>query len=211
MFKDIIIKINDKNLGPYKTCLHANDFAYKFSDFVIFSEDDSIFCNDTLNYYDFFKNSNLIDNEEIIGITSYSCFFHKKDLSSDIDINSIKNRIISNNDLNSVIKVKSIPNKQWGMFKKGWNKVRCIRENGGTDYETLLHVIENNYHFIYSIVPRTNDIGLFHKLGCTTLYYKKKIPIDTIKFITSDDFDINFSDYNLKNIDWNKYVEDYTF
>ena len=50
---------------------------------------------------------------------------------------------------------------------------------------------------IYSYIPRTNDLGLYHELGCTTLYYNGCPPNDTIKYLTTDDFDINTCEYEL--------------
>ena len=51
-------------------------------------------------------------------------------------------------------------------------------------------VNKRSLYFLYSIVPRSNDIGLFNELGCTTLYYDGEINLTTIKYLTSDDFDM---------------------
>ena len=213
LFKNIIIKINNKNLGPYLTCFHANNFAFNYSDFVIFSEDDSIFCNDSLSYFDFFRKSNLINNTDIIGVTTCSPFFYHKNISTcnkSINNNDLIDNIIKDNDHISVMKFKRTPNKQWGMFKMGWDKIKHIRENGGTDFDTYKYIDKNNLYFIYSVIPRTNDIGFYHNLGCTTLYYKKKmLTVPTIKFLTSDLFNIKTDNYILKDINWNEYSNKY--
>lgn len=57
------------------------------------------------------------------------------------------------------------------------------------DTRTDLFMKNNNLFSYFSVIPRTNDndIGLFHPLGCTTLYYNNEPTLQTIKFITSDD------------------------
>ena len=88
------------------------------------------------------------------------------------------------------------------MFRK---KIKYFRTNDyiksdrakcfASDTATGIFVKENNYFFYHSIVPRTNDIGLFNELGCTTIYFNGTVPIYTIKYITSD----TFTDVTMQN------------
>jgi hypothetical protein len=227
IYKSITIKISDKNLGPYKCCFETINTGFSISDNVIFSEDDILFCNDTINYFiSYFKNNikNIdINDEKCIGITSSSLYFgYNQKNSFQINknqiipndnlinkINDIKQDINNDNLLNICHKINWSPNKQFGLLKHNWEKILFFRTDEyllnkelntkAPDYATALFVKENNYYFIYSYIPRSNDIGLYNELGCTTLYYNDIPSPDTIKFITSDDFVISNNDYILSD------------
>ena len=53
------------------------------------------------------------------------------------NIDEIKSLLIENNILTAIQKVKWAPNKQMGLFKKGWNKIRKFRDlkNNNSIYE----------------------------------------------------------------------------
>lgn len=231
-FKNIIVHITKKNEGPYLACFNCIEKAFTICDFVVFGEDDILFSKDALVYYYAYYKSIIPNNDDkCIGITTSSINFGylKKEL---FEINNGK--IVMNNDLQNKFNdakdiieskkllycyqyVKWAPNKQFGLFQKNWNKIKYYRSDeflkinktDAPDAVTGYFVNKNNYYFIYSYIPRSNDIGLYHDLGCTTLYYKGIASPDTIKYITSDDFehptDINiiYDQFKLLNEDDN--------
>ena len=120
------------------------------------------------------------------------------------------------NYLNYIQKIKWSPNKQFGIFKENWDKFKFFRNNNYGSYNiyrehapdtaTGFFVRDNNYYFIYSYIPRCNDIGLFNQYGWTQLHYDKNqnIPISTIKYLTSNNFIykdliLNLEFYNGEN------------
>lgn len=220
LYKSITIYIPENNLGPYIGCYTCIEYAFKISPFIIFSEDDALFCKDSLKYYFEYMNGNILDEDNCLGITGYSNYFYFNSnksfniVNDNIEINNInlinkinivKNNIIDNNLLNKIIKINWAPNKQFGLFKNKWDKIKYFRTNEYLniktnlvpDYATGLFTKENNFYFYYSVIPRTNDIGLMHELGCTTLYYNGKLNFSTIKFLTSDDFNIINNNYDI--------------
>jgi hypothetical protein len=213
MYNSITIYIPQKNVGPYIGCCMCVDIAFQMNNFIIFSEDDSIFCMDSIRYYNQYREG-IIPNTDpkCLGITSQSNHFYCNSIDVFNNVNNtvnvkisyneqvehIKQNVLSNELLNKIETVNWAPNKQFGMFKHNWNKIRYFRtvdylntdkaKVSAADAETGFFVKENNYYFYNSIVPRTNDIGLFNELGCTTLFFSGTVPIYTIKYITSDTF-----------------------
>lgn len=213
MYYSITILIPPKNVGPYVGCCMCVDAALKMNNFMIFSEDDSIFCKDSIRYYNHYREGIIPNNDEkCLGITSQSNHFYCNNISAfnnvnnivqinssyHEQINSIKQNVLYKELVNKIEKVSWAPNKQFGMFRHNWEKIKYFRTNAylntataqhsAPDSETGVFVKNNNYYFYHSIVPRTNDIGLFNALGCTTLYFNGTVPISTIKYITSDTF-----------------------
>ena len=203
---------------------------------MIFSEDDAIFCKDSIQYYKKYMEGQIPnDNIQCLGISSQSNHFYCNDLNTfsnvnnSIEVNSsyidkynkIKLDIIDSKLLNKYEKVYWAPNKQFGMFKDNWEKIKYFRtcdynnniksRTVAPDTATGEFVKENNYYFYYSIVPRTNDIGLFNELGCTTLYFNGQAPIETIKYITSDNLnddicnDVIYNDVICNDVIYNNY------
>jgi hypothetical protein len=100
--------------------------------------------------------------------------------------------------INKITKSPNFSNKQFGIFKKKWDIIKNFRTKEyldkygiGSDYATTLFTANNGYYSYYAIIPRTTDIGLFHKLGCTTLHWKKEVPLDTVKILTFDDYNVD--------------------
>lgn len=222
-FQEIIIHVNENNLGPYITCGDAIDFCFKKFDYVIFSEDDATFCKDSIKLYNIFRDMNNVP-ENCLGITASSNFFSTNNKNIEYvkknfieKINEIKNNVINENLVNKIYIDYFAPNKQFGLFKNKWEKIRYFRTNDyiklnlliKSDSATGEFVKNNNMYFYNSVIPRTNDIGLFHELGCTTLYYNEEAPLNTIKYITSNDFlnitNIDILDSNLINHLYEKY------
>ena len=164
-----------------------------------------------------------IPHEDIcIGITASSNYFYSnKDIYEEKQnqiiikkeftdiINSYKQQIINNNCLNMIYKLYWAPNKQMGLFKNGWDKIKyyrspeCLKTDMcktiAPDHLTGKIVQNNKWYFYASIVPRSNDIGLFNELGCTTLYYTQKVNLSTIKYLTTDDFIDNTDNFIIIN------------
>jgi hypothetical protein len=190
-FEDVIIYINDCNLGPYLTCCKAIDFCFETFDFVVFSEDDAIFCKDSISYFNNYRDGKIPNPENCLGISSESIQFGEDcKESSSFCINAEKNNVIQNKLINKVQKIQCMPSKQFGLFQNKWEKVRQHRlVSDGYAHE---YIKKSTDLFMYfSIIPRTNDIGLTHPLGCTTLYWDRELPKSTIKYLTSDDFYYN--------------------
>ena len=202
-YLEITIIVADKNLGPYICCGKGIDFCFSKYDYVIFSEDDALFMKDSIKFYNSYRDNIIPNPEDCISISAFSPFFitNNKDLEyvktkycNQIDL--IKNDVLKDNLFNKTCKINLISNKQFGIFKNKWEKIRHFRTSYhmnlklpyAPDRQTTNYVIENKLFSYFSIIPRTNDIGLFHELGCTTLYYKKDHELRTIKFLTSDDF-----------------------
>ena len=128
-------------------------------------------------------------------------------------VNDMKTLVKNNNLLNVIEKLKTAPNKQMGFFKEGWDKIKIFRDTKNNSHlysrrgayknvpwpdVATMEYIKNSpdYYFIFSFVPRSNDIGLYNELGCIQLYTEKgSHGFCTIKYLTSDDFETSNSLY----------------
>jgi hypothetical protein len=224
-YKNIRIEYNKQNQGPYLTCFYAIELGYTYNDFVIFSEDDIIFCKDTINYYNNYRDKKITYDENCIGISSSSFYFYPSNNNIFEDkgtnkifdtytniVNDIKDLVNNNNLLNTIEHVKTAPNKQMGLFKEGWDKIKNFRDTKNHSYlynrksiykkyvpdvATSVFVKNSQYYFIFSFVPRSNDIGLYNELGCTQLYTDYDHGYSTTKFLTSNDFEQNSNLYQI--------------
>lgn len=214
-FKSIELKINSQPRGPYTTCYDAIEYGFQGHAFVVFSEDDIAFAKDSLNYYSAYRDGRMPLGEGCIGVTADSQqFFPRSDVYSSKsiaisvgdkwkdEVNIMRKRAREHELYNKVLRAGWAPNKQMGMFKPGWDRIKHLRADGGTaekapDTLTGEFVRDNSLHFLYSVIPRCNDIGLFNEQGCTTLYYNATPNLSTIHYLTSDNFEENCEEYEL--------------
>ena len=215
LYKSVRIIVSETNLGPYIACFRAIEYAFTYNEFVVFSEDDITFCKDSLTFYKSYRDRSIDYDDDCIGVTANSLRFYPghniyTEKSGTIivspeyqdKVNDMRSMAINNN-LSSVIeKVKWAPNKQMGLFAVGWDRIKKFRRDGiqGSngevpDVATGKYVKESPYYFIYSFIPRSNDIGLFHKFGCSTMYYDGDPGYSTIKYLTSDDLECHDNSY----------------
>lgn len=209
------------------TCFNAIEFAFSYNDFVVFTEDDIIFCKDTLNYYNNYRDKKINYDENCIGITSSSLNFYPTNNNIFKNINSCEikddyqdkiNKIIKfvndNNLLNVIEHISMAPNKQMGLFKDGWDKIKKFRDTKNHSYlysrkgeykkyvpdvAISVYIKNSPYYFIFSFVPRSNDIGLYNELGCTQIYTTEHHGYVTTKYLTSDNFEPNHSLYKTND------------
>lgn len=159
-------------------------------------------------------------------ITSSSHYFYPttNNIFEDINNNIIKNNykekideiinfVNDNNLLNVIEHVATAPNKQMGMFKNGWDKIKMFRDkkhsylyNRKSEYKkyvpdvaTSVFIKKSPYYFIFSFVPRSNDIGLYNELGCTYIYAPNQFNSSTTKYLTSDNFEKKTNIYQTKS------------
>lgn len=211
-YKSITIKKSKKALGPYLACYYAMQEAFKKNQFVIFSEDDIVFCEDSLILYNHYRDNKIATTKDCLGITSTSLHFYpEKNIFSSKSVNiaveekymkavnAIREKVVQNKLEKALMKMYWAPNKQMGMFESEWNKIKHLRKKHdhekfpdiAPDQVTGHYVSESNWYFVAPIVPRSNDVGLFNELGCTSMYFDGEINLSTIKYLTSNDFQID--------------------
>jgi hypothetical protein len=188
-YKEILIFINETNKGPYITCCDGMEYCFARYDFVIFSEDDNIFCKDSIKYFNQYRDGVIPNPDDCLGISSASINFGSDRPSYDLEKD--KKHVIESCLLNKIQKINQMSNKQFGMFKNKWDKMSAYRRVSDEEANKYLRTT-NSFFMYFSVVPRTSDIGLFHQLGCTTLYWTGFVSKNTIKSITSDDFEDTF-------------------
>jgi len=85
-YNQIIIFINQNNLGPYICCGNGIDYCFENYDYVIFTEDDAIFTKDAIKFYNAYRDNLIPNPEECISISAFSPLF----ITNNEDLNYVK-------------------------------------------------------------------------------------------------------------------------
>lgn len=201
----LILHTSEVNKGPYLCCHGAVEMGFTIDDFVIFTEDDIVLCRDSLEMYESFREGKIETPGNVLGVTAQSQRYGKT-TSSPIEVTA-KAQIIKAAATNArrLELHHWAPNKQFGMFKTGWDRISFIRKGDfaaspgfadrsyskfGADRATGHYCQENRLSFLFSFVPRIQDIGFYHINGVTTRCQGTQGKTsNTIKSITTDDLD----------------------
>lgn len=197
----------DTNKGPYLCCHDAVEMGFTIDDFVIFTEDDIVFCQDSLELYESFREGEIGCHGTAVGVTAQSQRYGMT-RSAPLDEKTKAQTVKA-----AAIRARRLelhhwaPNKQFGMFKTGWDRISFIRKGDfaaspgfagksyskfGADRATGHYCQENRLAFLFSFVPRIQDIGFYHVNGVTTRCQGTQGKTsNTIKSITTDDLSVS--------------------
>lgn len=210
---DLKIEIfqNDFNKGTSGTCYEAISYCFDNGfDYVLFSEDDTIFSKDSLEFFNYFIVNNFFIEDNLWAIQGESKFFDSK--SHQLDSNKFKkltSQIIENNLINKFSTIPWVPSTQFLINKKIWKQYGHIRGQvkGARDFGIACK--ENNGYSIFPIVPRVKDIGMLSENGYSRYFKGENVLDKKSTFFTSDDFadKINFSNFNKATAEEIKQIE----
>lgn len=193
----------DSNKGPYLCCHDAVEMGFTLDDFVIFTEDDIVFCRDSLELYESYRYGEIECEGTVVGVTTQSQRYGMTS-SAPVDERTKAQTITA-----AGIRARRLerhywaPNKQFALFKSEWDRISFIRKRDfsahpevkdksysrfGADRATGHYCQENRLSFLFSFVPRIQDIGFYHVNGVTTRCQGTQGKTsNTIKSITTDD------------------------
>lgn len=196
---NIKIVVNQKNEGTSKTCFkgisHCFDHDY---DFVLFTEDDTIFSKDSLIFFNFFIENNFFDNDKLWSIQGESKFFDSKGKEINNGLMPIlKDKIQQNNLIDKWSKISWVPSTQFLISRKIWKKYGEIRgdKKGARKFGEACK--KTGGYSIYPIIPRVKDIGMTLKDGYSTYYKGENILDKKTTYLTSSDFPTKSSKLNF--------------
>jgi hypothetical protein len=193
----------DSNKGPYLCCHDAVEMGFTLDDFVIFTEDDIVFCRDSLELYESFRDGEIEYGGTVVGVTAQSQRYGMTGSSTANEQSKTQTAKAAETRARRLEQHIWAPNKQFGLFKTGWDRISFIRNGDfsahpgfmdksysrfGADRATGHYCQENRLSFLFSFVPRIQDIGFYHVNGVTTRCQGTRGKTsNTIKSITTDD------------------------
>jgi hypothetical protein len=173
-FRSITLRRNEINLGTCKTCEVALDYAFQDHDFVIFTEDDTIFSTDALEWFLTMGASSEFLNEDVWAIAGESIFFDGRELTPDAKIVADATKYAIDYELgDKYIFFNFVPSTCFATSGRKWMNFSVTRgqPNGDVDLCTRCRVEEKRC--IFPIVPRVKDIGMLHPDGYSVLIHTK--------------------------------------
>lgn len=165
-FGDVIIHRTDENLGPYATCERAIDFALGFSDFVVFSEDDTLFARDALTWFKRMYESGFLERAENWAIAGESIYFDARDKEpSPEDIERAMAVCIERDYYHQFVPFDFIPSTCFATTRAKWKFFGNERGQPLGDTAVARLCAQQRKCCIFPVVPRVKDIGMLHADG----------------------------------------------
>lgn len=197
-FRSVDFKANHSNLGCYKTCQIAIDYAFESHSHVIFSEDDAVFAEDALVWFKGMFQSEAIKDSRCVAIAAESPYFNadEKDVPRDLRLDIIVG--INKTDVGArFLPFNWVPSTVFGVNRDQWARIRDIRGLVNGDVVLCEHCREQDLHCLFPIVPRAKDVGMLHGNGYSVgIHGENNVPPKNV-FVTSDDLVQTDVEYKL--------------
>jgi hypothetical protein len=169
--------LNEPSQNLYIDRHKAIDYCYKFSDNVIYVEDDIIMSKQFVNYFLYFIRHQLvgIEDEKNQFVAGESIFFDSKNkLVSEEFVNKMKN-IIAINELHKYyINIDFTPSSCLLFNIKIWEQIKK-NSQGSLGMDFLNNFCkDNNYKTASPVVALCQDIGMLHDMGYSVRIHGKE-------------------------------------
>lgn len=165
-FRSITLQRNQVNLGAYKTCEVSIDGGFEKHDFVIFSEDDTVFAPDALDWFMAMATSPIFLDDSVWAIAGESFIFDAR-------------RAVPDERLVEAAKLYAITNRLWDKFTLfDWIPSTCFATSrqkwrqfsetrGATNGDSALgrRCRDEGKKCLYPVVARVKDTGMLHPDG----------------------------------------------
>jgi hypothetical protein len=164
-FLEIQVLSNERNLGPYKTCQIALDYAFESADFAIFAEDDTIFSSDAMYWFDF-CHSNLLGHDSVWAIAGESIFFDSRTSTATAEQVGRLRRIADSQGLvNKYTAMDWVAPTCFAMTREAWITFGPIRGQTCGDIALNEFFKKHELRCVFPVMPRVKDIGMLHPDG----------------------------------------------
>jgi hypothetical protein len=165
-FQQIVTKINDQNLGTCKTCEVALDFAFGSHDFVIFTEDDTIFAPDALQWFLRAASTPEFAQSKAWAIAGESIFFNSQARTvSKSFADSARRAAVCGGWARNYLEFSFVPSTCFATTQANWRKFGPTRGQPLGDVDLNALCVTEGKTCVFPIIPRVKDVGMLHELG----------------------------------------------
>jgi tetratricopeptide (TPR) repeat protein len=165
-FRSITLRRNSTNLGCYKTCQLAIESAFEEHDFVIFSEDDTIFSPDALDWFIAMKDSPAFLDDAIWAIAGESIFFDgQRTVPARQLVESAKIHAAKHHLWEQFIPLDFIPSTCFATNRHKWAQISVTRGQINGDVELCHRCQAEGKKCLFPVVARVKDTGMLHPDG----------------------------------------------
>lgn len=183
IYNKILIFNSDINVGPYKGCKNLIDICINYSDYVIFTEDDSIVSIDYLLFYEKIFDQYIKNNNDIVGgsATSFIPICDEQHINQWLDIQ----------------KIKWINCTEFSITKNSWKHFGYLRGESIGDIKFAEFIKnDNKYCTLFPAVSRMCKIG-FNHINSFSYYNNGKLPEEEYCYLKTNNIYIDSNNYKL--------------
>ena len=187
-FRSVQYKANALNLGCYKTCRLAIDYAFQNHDFVVFTEDDAIFAEDALVWFDGMSRTEAFQHPACRAIAGESVYFNTDGLevSRRFKLEMI-NGVNRTDAVSRFISFNWVPSTTFAVDRRKWAEIANVRGLDRGDVLLCELCAKEQLHCLFPVVPRVKDIGMLHVNGYSVgIHDAANVPPKNV-YLLSDD------------------------
>lgn len=171
-FKSIVVQQNSVNHGTCQTCQIALDRTFQEFDFVVFSEDDTIFSRDALDWFLAMRDSAAFGEQSIWAIAGESIFFDGQRVMPDRHfIDEAKRHIEKDRLWEQFIPFDFIPSTCFATTREKWAQFSDTRGHPLGDTEVCQRCRAEGKKCLFPVVPRVKDVGMLHPDGYSVMIH----------------------------------------
>ena len=163
---------NDENLGTCATCRAAVDYASGRFEKLIFTEDDSIFATDAIEWFDAALSLPEFQSPQVWAVSGESIFFDARGNALPPGYSSLARDFVMEERLvNAFQKLKFVPSTCFATTSEKWKEFSVTRGQPLGDVDVCKRCEKEDKYCIFPIVPRVKDIGMLHPDGYSVLIH----------------------------------------
>jgi len=165
-FASVQVLGNAVNLGTCATCAAALDHAFNDHDFVIFTEDDTVFARDALLWFAALNDVGVLSQPDILALAGESIYFDARANALPPGYAAQARAAAAARELTSAyIALNFVPSTCFATTAAKWAQFGAIRGQPRGDEDVCTLCREQNLHCVFPVVARVKDIGMLHADG----------------------------------------------
>lgn len=188
-FASAVSRANATNLGTCATCEAAIGAAFQIHDFVIFTEDDTVFSSDALLWFAALRSLGVLDEPDVIALAGESIYFDSRGATLPAGYKEAAREAATERNLTGqFVRLNFLPSTCFATTRVQWARFGQLRGQPRGDEDVCALCRDQGLFVIFPVVPRVWDIGMLHADG----YSVRMLGTDGVRevkctYLTADD------------------------
>jgi hypothetical protein len=188
-FLSIWFDCADRNYGPYSTAERLINEALDEREFVIFSEDDVVFEEDAIQWFERLRNHTGFLLPNVWAIAGESKFFDARShVPSTTDIHQALEVAQRQNLIDRFVYFDFVPSSCFATNRAKWSEFGKTRGGPNGDRDVCLRCRAEGKVCLWPVVARCRDVGMHHPLGYSVRWRGTSHPVFKNSYILSGMF-----------------------
>jgi hypothetical protein len=174
-FRSITLRRNPVNFGCYKTCQIALDSVFEDHDFVVFSEDDTIFAPDALDWFTAMAATPQFRDDNVWAISGESIFFDAQRATPEPSlVEAARRHAVHHRLWEQFIPFDWVPSTCFATNRQKWAQYSTTRGEPVGDVILCKRCRDEGKKCLFPVVARVKDVGMLHPDGYSVLIHTKE-------------------------------------